>query len=179
MTTVFETYYLRSHQIKSLATAVLYWFLIYLWSHVLMHLGMVSCESEGTAYLVFPTQFQSQLPQHTGKSVLNPQRNTERTKTPCSTQVGMFGCVELWTHHNWPFPCKEDRVINPSWKLIITTSTQRCCTGPLQSVPSWNRTSTMSGLGFPSYFKAPDLCRFYLTCTTSKTMIWMFLLSMF
>lgn len=164
---------MRGHWIKSLATAEFYWIVIYLQGHVLMHLGTESCESDGAAYLVFHTQFQSQLQQHTGDPVPNPQWNTERAKRLCSTQVGTFGFVELWRHHNWPFPCKKDKSF-----MKADTSTQKCWTGSLQLVPSCNKTSSTSGIGFASYFKAPDSCRFYVTCTTSKTM-WLFLLSTF
>lgn len=147
--------------------------------HALIFLVDVSCEGESITSVVFPAQFHfwtlklSPL----GNTVPKPHRKPQRTESPLFTQVGVFRSVEAWRHHSLPFPCKGDRVIIPSWKMIITMF--MCCTGPLQTVASWNRTSTMSGLGSPSFFKVPDFCRFFLIRATSTTVSGLFFLSTF
>lgn len=57
------------------------------------HLVMVFCWSGVTVYLVFPTQFQPQFPQHPKNSVPDLQWNTKRARRAC---LGMFvsGIVE-------------------------------------------------------------------------------------
>lgn len=86
---------MKTHQRKSLATAVFYCILIYLWGHVWMRLGMVSCESEGTAYLVFPTQFQSQLPKHSETQSLTPSGTQKETK---DSVLPKWVCLTLWNY---------------------------------------------------------------------------------
>lgn len=56
-----------------------------------MHLGMVSCESEGTAYLVFPTQFQSTL-----KTQSSTHSGTQ--KEPKHPVLPEWVCLALWNY---------------------------------------------------------------------------------